>query len=210
MNDIWTYYPGIIAASPSPVVLEIGAARGEDTVKLMAPVLESGKPYRYLAFEPEPNNIPFLRALPVAAQIDIIQAAVGDHSGSADFRGTGDWPYSGSLKEPRQHETMWPDVKFMPPTKVVVVTLDGVTLAHRIDRVDFIWCDVQGAEDLVIDGGQKTLARTRYFYTEHLEVEAYAGQIPLAEIHRRLPGNWELVEDFGMDALFKNLDLPAL
>ena len=87
-----------------------------------------------------------------------------------------------------------------------MITLDSMDFS----KVDWIWCDVQGAEDLVIAGGQETLARTRFFYTEYIECEAYEGQIGRDEIHRRLPGTWRIAEDYrqwaqGGDCLFENL-----
>jgi len=88
--------------------------------------------------------------------------------------------------------------------------LDNVAARMQIAKVDWIWCDVQGAEDLVIAGGLKTFARTRFFYTEYIEVEAYVGQIGRDEIHRRLPGRWRIAEDYrswdkGGDCLFERL-----
>ena len=59
---------------------------------------------------------------------------------------------------------------------------------------------------MVIDGGINALKRTRYFYTEFYDIEVYSGQLPLAEIHRRLPGRWRIVERYPTDVLFENLE----
>jgi hypothetical protein len=40
-----------------------------------------------------------------------------------------------------------------------VVSLDGLMAAEKLDRVDFIRCDVEGAEIKFIEGGRKTLER---------------------------------------------------
>lgn len=205
MKDIRTYYQEAIESSPNPIVLEIGMGQGEDTGWLFQVLVDSGKPYRYIGFEPEPKNLAAISRLPIAKDIYVVAAAVGDRATRVPFYSSGDWPYSGSVKEPKLHCEARPDIKFSQDFMVEMVPLD---LFQDILHADFIWCDVQGAEDLVIAGGQQTLARTRYFYTEHCERELYAGQIGLAEIHRRLPGHWELVQDWGNDVLFHNKDLP--
>lgn len=40
-----------------------------------------------------------------------------------------------------------------------VVSLDGLVKAERLERVDFIRCDVEGAEIRMIEGGRETLER---------------------------------------------------
>lgn len=47
--------------------------------------------------------------------------------------------------------------------------------------------DVQGAESDVIAGGQKTLGRTRFIYTEYSDRELYEGQLSLRSILDLLP-----------------------
>lgn len=69
--------------------------------------------------------------------------------------------------------------------------------------IDFIWCDIQGAEAALIQGGRNTFENVRYFYTEYDNAESYAGQKDLAGIMELLPG-WEIVEDYGGDVLLRN------
>jgi FkbM family methyltransferase len=202
---IYEHYGRIIAASDNPVVFELGAADGTDTTHLLAPVLASGKPYRFLAFEPDPYNVETLRASGLAGLVDIVPVAVGDRAGMVPFRPSGEYKYSGSVKTPVEHLKTWPRIRFGSPTQVPMLRLDDVFSSQNLNHVDFVWSDVQGAEDLVIAGAQTTLRHTRFFYTEHYEIEMYEGQIGLEEIHGRLPGNWNVVADFGSDVLFENL-----
>ncbi|MCS7030108.1 MAG: hypothetical protein NZL92_01060 [Gloeomargarita sp. SKYG116] len=62
---------------------------------------------------------------------------------------------------------------------------------------------MQGAEVDLIQGGQQTLAKTRYFYTEYSSEELYEGQINLATLLKLLP-DFKLVYRFGGDVLLKN------
>jgi hypothetical protein len=51
---------------------------------------------------------------------------------------------------------------------------DVVSLNDTV--VDFMWVDVQGAEDLVFTGAKDVLSRTRYVYTEYA-TDLYEGQL---------------------------------
>lgn len=207
------HYPSIIAQSKLPVVvLEIGCGRAEDTGRMVDWIIRTGNPYSFYVFEPEAKNIPVIVSK-VGSRVNVVAAAVGDRNGRVPFIGSGSWPLSGSVKQPKEHLKSYPWIPWQPPVDVDMIRLDDFAVVHALPHVDFIWCDVQGAEDLVIAGGQETLKRTRYLYTETYESEEYAGQIGLAEIHRRLPGQWEQVQFWqgdipgGGNVLFKNLYL---
>ena len=206
--DIFSRYKAVIENTDCPVVLELGAAEGEDTERYVGALLALNRPFRYIAFEPDERNIWHLERLRDKMTFELCPMAVGDFDGLTPWRSS-NHPYSGSVKDPKEHLTLYPGIKFGPPETVQMARLDSLA----IGRVDWMWCDVQGSEDLVIAGGQETLSRTRFFYTEYLECEAYEGQIGRDEIHRRLPGNWVIAEDYrswdqGGDCLFERLTSP--
>ena len=209
--DILARYKAVIENTDYPIVLEIGAAEGEDTVRYVGALVALNRPFRYIAFEPDERNIWHLRRLmeKMNGAFDLVPYAVADTDRTLPWRSS-NHPYSGSVKEPKEHLTLYPDIKFSDPTFIDVIRLDDCYRANGFNKVDWIWCDVQGAEDLVLAGGQETFRRTRFFYTEYLECEAYQGQIGRDEIHRRLPGKWRIAEDYrswsqGGDCLFENL-----
>jgi hypothetical protein len=70
--------------------------------------------------------------------------------------------------------------------------------------IDFIWIDVQGAEDLVFSGAKETLARTRYVYTEYSK-DWYEGSMDREQLIAFFGPNWSVVHDFGGDILLKNI-----
>jgi hypothetical protein len=70
--------------------------------------------------------------------------------------------------------------------------------------IDFIWVDVQGAEDLVFSGATGVLSRTRYVYTEYA-TGLYEGQLNRDQLLRMFGTRWSIVHDFGGDILLKNL-----
>jgi FkbM family methyltransferase len=211
--DILSRYKAVIENTDNPTVLELGAAEGEDTMRYVAALVALNRPYRYVAFEPEPRHAAKLEAMASQGAFEFVPFAVGDRNGLVTWRAS-NHPYSGSVKEPVEHLTLYPHITFAEESKVFMERLDDADIRLGIGKVDWIWCDVQGAEDLVLAGGQATFARTRFFYTEYIECEAYRGQIGKDEIHRRLPGSWAIEEDYrqwekGGDVLFRNLTVGS-
>jgi FkbM family methyltransferase len=183
-------------------IIEIGAANGDDTAEL----LKFGK---VIAFEPEPMNVEILKTrFDGDWNFTLVEAAVGDTMGRTTFnRSRTNDPaalrLSGSILPPKNHVKHWDWIYFDQPMEVRTVTLDSV-----IDSplVDFIWCDAQGAEGLIIKGGQETLKKTRYILMEYANDEHYEGQPTLFELCKMLP-DFEPVIDYGTDVLFKNKNL---
>ena len=187
------------------VVVEIGAHVGGDTRDLW--FAAGGAHSWYLAVEPDPRNAAGLRHNLRDRRIRFLEAAVSDLNGLAMFSGTADPnTASGSIKKPVLHLTQHPTVHFPDKLKTIVptITLDTIVEAYELTKIDMLWADVQGAEDLMIAGGQKALAMTKWLHTEFYNDEVYENQLPLDGIMSRLPGEWEVVEIFADDALIRN------
>ena len=75
---------------------------------------------------------------------------------------------------------------------------------YKRQVIDFIWADVQGAEDLVFSGAKDTLTRTRYVYTEY-GTNLYEGQLSRDQLITLFGPKWSVVHDFGGDILLKNM-----
>ena len=76
----------------------------------------------------------------------------------------------------------------------------------KSSTVDFMWVDVQGAEDIVFSGGANTLTRTRYVHTEYA-TDLYEGQLNREQVLALFGPNWSIVHDFGGDLLLKNMSI---
>ena len=63
---------------------------------------------------------------------------------------------------------------------------------------------MQGAEGDMIAGGQATLARTRYLYTEYSNEEIYEGEPTLEALLAMLP-KFSVVKRYPSDVLLKNM-----
>lgn len=192
-----------------PVIIEVGANCAQTTAQLLA-AMPGAKIY---AFEPEPRAIEKFRRNIQSPNVRLFETAVGALNGSITFnQSSGNeqdpeyrkgWDQSGSIRPPKSHLKVWPWVRFQTQITVPITTLDAWSKQHQVDRCDFIWADVQGAESDLIDGASSFLRASRFFYTEYSNEEWYEGQITLAQIQQKLP-DFRLTRRYAMDALFEN------
>ncbi len=210
-----------------PTLLEIGCNDGTDALRF----LEAMPRARIYCFEPDPRAIArFKKITNGEGRVELAEVAVSNVDEVATFygssgrppkklRGPGalhyhhldEWDLSGSLKKPTGHLTFSPWTTFPENRRYQVDTtrLDTWRRKHPgVTRVDFIWCDVQGAESLVVQGGPQTLKVTDYLYMEYSDRPLYEGQAPLEELRSMLSG-FDLIAICGSgrtehNALFRN------
>jgi 2-O-methyltransferase len=186
-----------------PVVIELGACRGEDTAWLS----QLG---RCISVEPDPRNaVEMIRKnLPVT----FYEAAIGAENGLGTlWMSGGQNPYgqlhtaSSSIRRPTGHLIKHPSYTFDERVEVQIITLDQIKRQQNLDHVTFIWADIQGSEGDMVSGGQETLKVTDYLYCEYSNEELYQGQPHLEEWIPALPGTWRLLYQWETDVLLQNL-----
>jgi FkbM family methyltransferase len=133
--------------TPGHIFWDIGANFGLHTIVAAKKVGRNGQVY---AFEPDPKNLLRLRInvlLNWARNVKVIPVAVGMEEAHVGFMSCSQGAYSGLrvAKVPGKVKEI----------KVHQVTLDGVAAKHNWPQVDFCKMDVEGAELLVLEGGQK-------------------------------------------------------
>lgn len=211
-------YIAEVVGKSDPVILEIGCNDGGNTLWFLE-LFENPKVF---CFEPEPRAIErFKRQVGNRPNVTLVEMAISDRTGTATFhRSSGHptaesvqklpqgWDLSGSIRKPKEHLHIHPGVKFEETITVLTSTLDEWVERQRLGTIDFIWMDVQGAERDVIQGAKRTLARTRYLYTEYGAFELYEGQVSLLELVRQLP-DFRLATRYRGDALFEHRSLAA-
>ncbi|MEY3868228.1 MAG: 2-O-methyltransferase NoeI [Cyanobacteriota bacterium] len=198
----------------NPVVLEIGASTGEDTLEFLGEFSH----IQLYCFEPDPRCQEIHKSKVNDPRCQLYEIAISDVNGEAEFYQSNgsyegfseyqDWLQSSSLKKPKNHLEVHPWCKFENKVTVPTRRLDSWFEENQIDEIDLIWADVQGAEENLIKGGLKTLSHTKYFYTEYEDDELYEGQITLEQIKTLLP-NFKAIGYFGNNVLFKNTEMPA-
>lgn len=147
------------------VCLDIGAGFGLYTYVLAQRVGSGGQVH---SLEPLPTPHRLLRQGARAAGLDNVRvhrAAAGAAPGTATMSVPRDngWPVHGRAfvvdgTDGRGPNREFTDRRMLP---VAVTTVDRLATAHRLEQVDFIKLDVEGAEPAVLDGAAATLARDR-------------------------------------------------
>jgi FkbM family methyltransferase len=140
---------------PGMTVLDIGAHQGLYTLLASRRVRPSG---RVFSFEPSPRERRALRlnlAINFCDNVAVQSLALGSEETTADLYVVDEYNTGyNSLKPPRVAQA----TRAVP---VKIGTLDHWLGEKKIDRVDFIKLDVEGAELSVLKGASKSLARMR-------------------------------------------------
>jgi len=135
---------------PGMTVLDIGAHCGFHTLLLSKSVGPSG---RVLAFEPSRSNRKRLRvnlAMNLCRNVNVLPWALGEKDGTATLYVVEGNTVLNSLRPQA-------NAKSATPTKVAVRPLDKVLGELRVERVNFIKLDVEGAELAVLRGAVRLL-----------------------------------------------------
>lgn len=131
--------------APGMTVLDIGANIGIYTEFLAKLVGPSG---RVVAFEPEQRNVERLRdATRKYKQVEVVNAAVSDHSGTLSLYVADDLNVDHRTYAPRETRRS---------VDVAAVALDD--FVGERDRVDVIKMDIQGSELAALRGARRLLA----------------------------------------------------
>ncbi|MEM1156899.1 MAG: FkbM family methyltransferase [Verrucomicrobiota bacterium] len=188
----------LFSPEESLVFFEAGACEGEHTLRY-AKVFPNAKIY---AFEPLPANILRLKSHLAdfdVQNVEIIENAVSNQEGvqtfyvstekEGHFPESEDWNYgnkSSSLLPPDKHLEVFDGIQFKEQIEVTSTTLDAFFKAKEIPVVDFFHLDVQGAELMVLNGGEEHLGWFKAIWLEVADVEYYQDQAVSAEIDQYL------------------------
>lgn len=191
----------------NPVILEIGANCGQTTIDFIA-----NFPNALIhCFEPDPRAIRKFKAMINSKNVFLHEIAIGNLDGTITFHQSSGaeeidpegWDHSGSIRAPKAHLDMYPWVRFENKIEVPIMRLDSWAKINNVTNVDFIWADVQGAEEDLILGGKSTLQKTRFIYTEYYDNECYEGQLRLDQLYQLL-NQFLILNKYGNDVLLEN------
>jgi len=189
----------------NPVIIEIGSNTGTTTSLFIKNFPEA----KIFCFEPDPSLVSRFKNNIKNKNVSLFEVAIGNTNGkTVFFRSSGtnsleDRTQSGSIKKPKNHLSQHPDIVFEENISVPIIKLDDWFKDQNIDEVDFIWADIQGAEEDLILGAREVLKKTRYFYTEYSNLEDYEGQITLKKMCTLLD-NFFIHRIFSYDVLMVN------
>jgi FkbM family methyltransferase len=205
----------IINKTKDITIFEAGCARGEDTIEFLMAFSDTEN-LNIFCMEPDSRNIPVFKSTINDPRVHFFEGVVGDVDGEVEFNIstksfiTGqELILSSSLRKPgKDIYKLWPSLfqneNNFSPTIVKSVRFDTFVKENNIDHIDWIHLDIQGAEDLFINGGLETLnTKVKYFYTEYNNEEVYQGNPNLDKIVSMLP-NFSILHDFKTDVLLIN------
>jgi len=200
--------------------LEVGCHFGIDTIDFRNMHPNS----RIICFEPDPRNLKVISEQGIHNIAEVYPYALSNENGKSKFYLSSgdahgrvseailqqhDWSCSSSLKRPTGHLSMHNWITFEDTVDVETIRLDDFDKIDKTTVIDFMWVDVQGAEDIVFKGSIETLKRTRYVYTEYSNQELYQDQLSRDQIIALFGDSWEIVHDFGGDVLLENINLTV-
>jgi len=182
---------GILLGRKNPItIFEIGACEGEDSIKY-ARFFPKATIY---AFEPLPDNISLIEANYLKygiANARIFNKALSDKNGTATFFVSdgrppdavdSDWDYgnkSSSLLAPSKHLEAAAFISFDKKIEVETITISTFCKQEKLNDIDFIHMDVQGAELMVLQGAEEFIASIKVIWLEVSIIDYYKDQ-PLA------------------------------
>ncbi len=136
----------------APLLLDIGANRGEWTAQASAIMDRRGIDGRILAFEPSAATFEYLgKRFEGARRVALHRLAVTDHAGEAEFFVVGNLAGTNSL-----HGSAG-----AIPEKVACVRLDDFATQQQIDRIAFVKSDTEGYDMKVLLGADRLLREGR-------------------------------------------------
>lgn len=184
-----------------PIIFDCGAHIGQDSVEFAALWPES----HIHAFEGVPFLVEHLRRnVAPFPNVTVVPTAVWDRTGSMKMHlSTAGSSASSSLRRPKEHLTEHPTIAFGQDIDVPVTTFDAYKAANGIERVDFLWLDMQGVEAEALKASPLTLAGAQVIHTEVSLKELYEGSMLYPEYRQFLENhgfvvvNEELFPDAG-------------
>jgi len=199
-SDAFLEQRRLLQGNEGPVIFDAGAHRGESVVQYKT--LFPGA--TVFCFEPFPQSYAALqRATASLASVHPFNVALSDRVGEAEFNSNTYTATNSLLTTASEAEAAWPggSVDTQDRIRVVTTTLDEFCREHSIAEIDLLKLDVQGAEPLVLKGGEGLLrhGKVRMIYTEILTLPTYNGQAELDEFLR-------MMRDYGYEVFnFFNL-----
>ena len=204
----------LIGEVARPIILDIGTYDGADAQAIASMYHEC----EVHCFEADPRSIDiflelnrneedlYLHTNAIGNVDDVISFHQSDSTTRRHSHNPNSWSASSSIKKPKEHLTLFPDVEFNNTIQVRCLKLDtwyNNNLKSQI--VDFIWADVNGGEEELILGGVETLSRrVRFLYIEFSDRELYENSINKEKILELLP-DFELIDTYNFQGNFGNV-----
>lgn len=168
-------------------ILEAGGHNGKDSRRIHSLWPKA----KLFVFEPEPKLFSQLventKDLP---NTYTLQLALSEFAGTLSFYiSSGKSDASSSLLRPKDHLTAHPDVVFEENTLVETVNMDEWAEKSGVNKIDFMWLDMQGNEYSALKRAPNIISKTKAIYSEVSLIETYEGVILYPEFKKFMQSN---------------------
>ncbi|WP_276501744.1 FkbM family methyltransferase [Terrimonas pollutisoli] len=164
-------------------VIDIGANEGQ-FIKRIKKVLPGAKIF---AFEPIPSC--FNKIIAANADVTAFNIALSNEEGSTEINISNNLASSSFLEMKELHKTSFPEAVFVGKETVALKRLDNVLLDYNLKNNLLIKLDVQGYEEKVIAGGEKTFAAASALIIETIFEPFYESQWLFDDIYKHFTNN---------------------
>lgn len=167
-------------------ILDIGGCEGEESIRYSR-IFPFSSIY---IFEPLPKNQKLVAENLIKYKVEnvtLVPFAVSDEEGISQFYISSghpenqpkdlDWDFgnkSSSLLSPENNPHKW--LNFNDTIEVNTITLSAFLINNRINSIDFVHMDVQGAELKVLMGAKEYIKKIKAIWLEVADVELYKNQ----------------------------------
>jgi FkbM family methyltransferase len=176
-----------IIAKENPVIIEIGAHYGEDTLRFNEIFLD---PTIY-CFEPDPRNINIFKKYVKSSNVKLFEVALSNKKGTSNFYQSYqtfnaksvpkkyDWisieDYKLNKLNNSGSSSLKKGYKHILEEKIIVNTDTFDSYFCETKTIDFVWIDVQGAEKEVLEGMSNSMTNIKYIWIEYGETDYEGG-----------------------------------
>lgn len=182
------------------IILDIGGCEGEESIRYSRIF-----PYSSIyVFEPLPENqkhVAYNIIKYKVKNVEIIPLAVSDEDGISKFYVSSghpenkpndlDWDFgnkSSSLLPPKNNNLpSW--LLFDEKINIQTISLDSFLSQNKINEVDFVHMDVQGAELRVLAGAKNTLKNIKAIWLEVSDIDLYKNQPLRVDVEKYMKMN---------------------
>jgi len=173
-------------------IIDIGAHRGDfiDNIKKHFNILSA------VLIEPIPELAKYLSKKYESDFFHIIQNVVTDQDFNSKEFHINEFGETSSILKIRKEMTELSDIntRVKETIKVTTRTLDSIVSDLRLNKIDLVKIDVQGAEHLVLKGSEKSLKLTSFVWIEMSLKPLYKGSSVFHDIY-------EIMEKYGFALL---------
>jgi FkbM family methyltransferase len=179
----------------NPIILEAGAYDGTDTIT-MAQLWPKATIY---TFEPLPEMFYVLQSkVKNYKNIFCYPLALNDCTGKSLFYVSdffnNETIASSSLLQPTGHLQFYPYIIFNKSIEIDTINLDEWAIKNKVNYIDFMWLDIQGAELKVLKAAPKILKTIKIIFMEVAFKETYKDMPLFSEIN-----DWLLKQGFSLE-----------